>query len=233
MAGEGMAFFSFAWWEIFLGGISTLAVFSFLYRENPFYRFFEHLYIGIATGWGIIAAVRNFLWPRVFKPLLGADLMVFPDGSLSQPYNQAYLLFLLPMSFGLLYYAILSKRHSWLAQLVIGFELGYAGGLAFKGTFIELLPQLFDSFRPLYVPGSAAESLANIVFVLTLTSSMVYFFFTFKRTPGGIVSRCSGVGRWMMMGCFGAFFGSTIMAHMALLVERLDFLIHQWAALFY
>jgi hypothetical protein len=36
----------------------------------------------------------------------------------------------------------------------------------------------------------------------------------------------------MLMGCFGAFFGSTIMARMALLVERLDFLIHDWFPLF-
>jgi hypothetical protein len=34
----------------------------------------------------------------------------------------------------------------------------------------------------------------------------------------------------MMMCCFGAFFGSTIMARMALLVERLEFLINEWSA---
>ena len=33
-----------------------------------------------------------------------------------------------------------------------------------------------------------------------------------------------------MMVCFGAFFGSTMMARMALLVERLDFLASDWVS---
>lgn len=230
---EELTFVSIQWWEIFLAGISTLAIYSFLYRENPFYRFFEHLYIGIATGWGIIATLRYFLWPQVLKPLLGFDRIHFPDGTMSAPYNEWYLLFLLPMAFGMLYYFILSRRWNWLAQLVIGFQLGYAGGLAFKGVFIELLPQLFDSFRPLYVVDSHWKSLTNVFFVFTLISCLFYFFFTFKRTPRGVVERSSNIGRWLMMGCFGAFFGSTIMARMALLVERLDFLIHKWFPLLF
>ena len=238
MTEHAAAFASITWWETFLAGISTLAILSFLYRENPFYRFFEHLYIGIAAGWGIIVTIRDFLWPQVFKPLLGLDRVIYPDGSVNVPYNHAYLLLLIPMAFGMLFYFILSKRHSWLAELVIGFELGCAGGLAFKGTVTEFLPQLFDSFRPLYVPKSLpsetlAASLTNAVFVFTLIVTLIYFFFTFRRTPGGLVERGSMMGRWLMMGCFGAFFGSTIMARMAVLVERLDFLIHNWFPLFH
>lgn len=219
--------------QILLGGICTIAIYSFLYRENAFYRFFEHVYIGIATGWGIIATVRYFIWPNVFKPLFGLDRAVYPDGTMSEPYNQLYLLYLLPIAFGLLYYFILSKRHAWLAELVIGFQLGFAGGLAFQGTFTELLPQVFDSFRPLYIAGSAGKSFSNLFFVFTLLCSLAYFFFTFKRSRGGVVQRSANIGRFLMMGCFGAFFGSTIMARMALLVERLDFLIKDWLPLFF
>jgi len=62
---------------------------------------------------------------------------------------------------------------------------------------------------------------------------MFYFFFTFRRKPGGVVQKISTTGRWMMMGCFGAFFGTTIMARMALLVERLRFFIDDWFPLFF
>lgn len=223
---------TFEWWEVFIGGISTFAIFSFLYKENPVYRFFEHFYIGIATAYGIMVTVREFLWPKVLLPLFGLDRPVFPDGSYGEAYNANYLWFLVPMVFGSLYYFILSKRWSWLAQLVIGFSFGVSAGLSFKGLFVELLPQLFDSFRPLYVPNSIAETLTNGVFLLTLVSAMSYFFFTFRRGAGGAIERSSLVGRWMLMGCFGAFFGSTIMARMALLVERLEFLINKWWPLF-
>lgn len=225
------------WWEIFFAGISTLAIFSFLIKENGFYRFFEHFYIGIATSYGIIETIRSFLFPKVLSPLLGYDIVIFPDGSLSHEYNSNNLLWLLPMSFGLLYYSLLTKKHRWLAQLVIGCQLGYAAGLSFKGTFIELMPQIFDSYKPLYVPGSVGQTISNIIFVTTLMSSLSYFFFTFKRSDvragtlsisARLLTFFSSMGRWLMMGCFGAFFGSTIMARMALLIERLQFLIKTW-----
>ena len=224
--------FSLDWWTILLGGLSTLAIFSFLYRENPVYRFFEHFYIGIATGISTIASIKFFIWPQVFKPLLGYDLVPLPDGTFTAPYNKLQLLLIIPMAFGLLYYFILSKRHNWIAQIVIGFSLGIGGGMAFKATFNALFPQLVDSFRPLFIPGDISQSFSNIIFSLTLISAFSYFFFTFKRTRGGLVERSANLGRWLMMGCFGAFFGATIMARMALLVERLSFLINDWVKIF-
>ena len=221
--------FSLGWWEIFLGGISVFAIYSFLYRENSFYRFFEHFFIGISTAILIMEPIRTFLWPQALKPMLGMDRIPFPDGTYEEPYNLNYLLFLIPIAFGLLYYFILSPRRSWIAQIVIGFSLGIGGGLAFKGTIIEMTPQLIDSFRPLYQPGAGfIDNFSNIVFLFVLLSVFSYFFFTFRRKPGGIIERSSYAGRWMMMGCFGAFFGATIMARMALLVERLEFLIGSW-----
>jgi hypothetical protein len=222
--------FDIGWWEVTVAGVSTLAIYSFLYRENPLYRFFEHFFIGIATSITIMKFFRDFLWPTFFKPMLGYDRVVFPDGSFSEPYNVNYLLYLLPMAFGLLYYFILSKRLSWLAQLPIGLALGVGAGLSFKGFFNEMMPQLYDSFRPLYIEGDLTGSVTNIVFILTLLCSLSYFFFSFKRKEGGLVERASSAGRLMMMCCFGAFFGSTIMARMALLVERLEFLINEWSA---
>lgn len=225
------------WWQVFFGGICTFGIFSFLVRENAFYRFFEHFYIGIATSYGIVETIRSFFWPKVISPLFGVDRIQFPDGTFQEAYNPSNLLWLFPISFGLLYYSLLTKRHKWLAQLVIGCQLGYAAGLSFKGIFIELMPQIFDCFKPLYIPGDTFGSISNIVFIVTLLSSLSYFFFTFKRVDirkgemaisAQALSWCSGLGRWLMMGCFGAFFGSTIMARMALLVERLQFLIQTW-----
>lgn len=223
--------YSLEWWQIFCGGVCTIAIFSFLVKENPLYRIFEHFFIGIAVSWGTIATLREFLWPKVLKPLFGLDRPLLPGGGYAVPYNSMNLLFLLPMLFGSLYYFVSSKRHAWLAQLVIGFSFGVSGGLAFQGIFSEMLPQIFDSFRPLWVPDDPWKAVSNLIFILTLLTAFSYFIFTFKRQKGGVMERSSTIGRWMMMGCFGAFFGSTIMARMALLVERLDFLIHSWIPL--
>ena len=120
---------------VLVGGIGTLAIFSFLIKENPFFRLFEHLFIGIAAGFGLILGIKNFLWPKVLVPVLGLDIVTYPDGSLSHEYDPRLLLYLLPMVFGLFYYFLYSQRYAWLAKLVIGFSLGMSGGLAFKGFF--------------------------------------------------------------------------------------------------
>ena len=222
-------------WElatILLGGIGTLAIFSFLIKENALYRFFEHLFIGIAAGFGIVGGVKDAIYPQVLVPMFGLDIVKFPDGTTSAPYESLNLLYGIPMAFGLLYYFIYSERHSWLAKLVIGFTLGVSGGMMFDGFFTEMMPQIIGSFKPLVVftAGSGLNwkaSITNIVFIVTLLSVMYYFFFSFKR-EGGIPKGVASTGRWLMMICFGAFFGSTVMARMALLVERLQFLINDW-----
>ncbi|MDZ4786234.1 MAG: hypothetical protein SGJ02_09180 [bacterium] len=224
---------SFIFWTTIIGGISTLAIFSFLYRENPFYRLFEHIFIGIATGLGVIQGFRYFLWPQILVPLLGFDIVQYPDGTLSQEYNLLMLLYILPLCFGLLYYFIYSQKFGWLAKLVIGFSLGASAGLYFKGFFAEMLPQLASSFKPLVVIASGEidwfQSFSNCVFVFTLLSVMYYFFFSI-RAESSVEKKFSASGRWLMMVCFGSFFGSTVMARLALLVERLQFLLVDWAS---
>lgn len=217
---------------VLIGGVATLAVFSFLIKENPIYRFFEHLFIGIAAGLGLVVSVKNFLWPKILLPLLGLDIVVYPDGTLSKPYQPWLLLYIVPMLFGLLYYTIYFQRYAWMSKLVIGFSLGASGGLAFKGFFNEITPQIVGSFKPLLVFGASGldlkSSLSNCIFVFTLVSVMFYFFFSFK-SESRFAQKFATSGRWLMMVSFGAFFGSTVMARMALLVERLQFLINDWS----
>lgn len=223
------------YWElatVLLGGVATLAIFSFLIKENPFYRFFEHVFIGIAAGLGAVIGIKNFLWPQVLEPLLGMDIVQYPDGTFSKAYDPAWLLYILPMLFGLLYYFIYSRRYNWLAKLVIGFSLGASGGLAFKGFFNRTLPQISGSFKPLLVFDSSGfdawGSFENLIFVFTLLAVMYYFFFSFKATSRRLESFAL-CGRWLLMVCFGAFFGSTVMARLALLVERVQFLWSDWS----
>lgn len=216
---------------VLVGGIGTLAIFSFLIKENPFFRVFEHLFIGIAAGFGLVLGIKNFLWPTVLVPMLGLDIVTYPDGSLSHAYDPRLLLYLLPLVFGLFYYFLYSRRYAWLAKLVIGFSLGMSGGLAFKGFFNQIMPQVVSSFRPLAVFENGVlavgASLENAFFIFTLLAVMYYFFFSFRhenRAADGV----SLSGRWLLMVCFGAFFGSTVMARTALLVERVQFLLIDW-----
>jgi hypothetical protein len=137
------------------------------------------------------------------------------------------------MVFGCLYYFIYSQRYSWLAKLVIGFTLGASGALAIRGFFAEAGPQIASSFKPLivFIDGnlSLMESFNNALFVTTLLLVLNYFFFTFGK-EGSLQGKMAPLGRPLLMVCFGAFFGSTVMARLALLVERVQFVVHDWVA---
>jgi len=216
---------------IILGGIATLAIFSFLWKENPFYRLFEHIFIGLGVGLGIVVTVRTYLWPKALKPIVEATATLFNHPPHDGPASGWFLLNILVVGFGCLYYFIYSKRHGWLARIVIGFSLGAGGGLAVRAFCTFVMPQIIASFRPIVAlgPGGVdlAVTLSNAVFIVTLMCVMTYFFFSFEHNKP-VVKQMSSAGRWLMMICFGAFFGATIMARMSLLVERLEFLTGTW-----
>jgi hypothetical protein len=164
--------------------------------------------------------------------MFGLNIVVYPDGTTSQPYQPLYLSYLFPMAFGCLYYFIFSRRHAWLAKLVIGLTLGAGGAIAIKGFFAEVIPQISSSFKPLVVIASDGsldriQSFNNTLFVVILLLVLNYFFFTFGK-ESSLQARSAQWGRPLLMVCFGAFFGSTVMARVALLVERIQFIIDQW-----
>ena len=65
----------------FLITLLTLAVFSFLYRDNPFYKLAEHLFIGVGTAWFTLenydSGVRKPLFSLTATNSLGCRLSVY------------------------------------------------------------------------------------------------------------------------------------------------------------
>lgn len=65
-----------------LGGLATLALYSILYKENPIYRFAEHVFLGLAAGYLVVISWTQILstqwYDPVFKPettLVRADIL--------------------------------------------------------------------------------------------------------------------------------------------------------------
>ena len=54
---------------IWIGAFLTLCIFSFLYRDNPFFRFAESLFAGISLGYYIGIVAANTLAPNLVLPL--------------------------------------------------------------------------------------------------------------------------------------------------------------------
>jgi hypothetical protein len=209
---------------VWIGALCTLGIYTILYRENKIFRFFEHLFIGLATGYTIYVTWNDVLKPSWWEPMTKG--------------GQWWQALFLPA--GLLFYTIYSRRHAWMSRLIFGVFFGAAAGLNFQGFAAYYFPLARSVVNvPLihpaegYGPGAYALSpisavINNVLFLVILIAVMSYFFFSFEQ-KNKVVSATSKLGRYILMFAFGAIFGSTIGARMNLLIGRLYYLIHDWA----
>jgi len=204
---------------IWIGAIGTLALFSLIYRENRVYRIFEHLFIGLAAGYLIKTTWSDVLKPQWWDPMT-------KEGQ----WPWMFVLFL-----GLLLFTLYSKKLSWMSRVSLGILIGLVAGQIFQATASEYIPLIQMTFKPIYHPPIPAGSglttlgitLSNVVFIAIVICVLSYFFFSFEQ-KNRVVAGSARAGRLMMMVAFGAIFGSTVMARMALLIDRVWFLMHDW-----
>lgn len=197
---------------VWLGAICTFAILSILYRENAFYRLFEHIFIGLAAGQGIYITIAEVLYPRWWHRMV----------------NEGHWYWIFAFIAGAMFYFVYSRRHVWISRIIFGAFMGFGAGLAFKGFVNQYVPQMVASFKPLRGGGLTPWDIANnVVFLVVLLTAMSYFFFSVEHKYKPI-KLMAGTGRWLLMFAFGAIFGATVGARMSLLIGRIDFLYVDW-----
>jgi len=196
---------------IWISALLTLFAFSFLYKDNPFFRFAESLFAGVSLGYYIGIVLNQTLVPNLYEPL-------------RSDFGQNWDL-LIAGGVGVLLYMRYVPRIGWTARYALAIYVAYYIGVEFtRRLHGEVLPQLSRTILPLW-PWSAA-TLVSLVFVIGVYSVLTYFFFS--KEQNAVTSRIARVGIWFLMISFGAAFGFTVMGRIALLLGRLNFLILNW-----
>ncbi len=200
---------------IFVGAGLTLMMFSFLYKDNFFYKFGEHLYVGISVGYFV-----NLTWWTVMLPLFWNPL-----------FRQHDYVVIFPTLLGLMMLARFIRQVAWLSRTPMAFTIGSGAGLIIPAVLSSnILEQLQATIRQLWTQDTTGMSSGEvildtisliIVFVAVLT---VLFYFYFSIEHKGIVGHLGTVGIWFIMIAFGASFGYTVMARVSLLIGRVQFL---------
>jgi hypothetical protein len=198
---------------IWVAAFFTLAIYSFLYKENPVYRFAEHAVVGISLGYYLVYIYNTVLEPRLFGPL-------FTEGRIG----------LIPvMILGLLYITRFFRSVSWLSRYPIAVVFGMAMGLSFPRTMLAMvLRQAEATIIPIYQTGYAwHDVLGSLVIIIGTLTALIYFFFS-KPHKGWFFGTGSKIGIWIIMIAFGATFGFTVMGRISLLIGRVQFLLTDW-----
>jgi hypothetical protein len=192
----------------------TLAIFSFLYKDNPFYKFAEHLMVGVSAGYWVILLYFNTFKPNVIERL-----------------QQGKWWYIFPVFLGVLMWTRLSRKSAWISRYPLAFYIGIATGVAIplemKAKIIEQLNGSVDLITFMHsTRATLTADINNILILIGVITALVYFFFS--KEHKGMTGRLAQIGIGVLMVGFGASFGFTVMARVSLLIDRLDFLLFQW-----
>ncbi len=179
----------------------TLAIFSFLYKDNPVYRLSEQLLVGVSAGYGI-----PYMWQNAFIPFVYQPIFI---------QHKWYLV--IPCIIGTFYWFRFNNKLSWLARYPIAIGMGMTGSGVILSMNASVLVQMRSAMQPI-------DSFNMFLIFLGTVSVMLYFYFSKAHT--GIYGKFTKIGIWFMMIGFGASFGNTVMARISLLIGRIQFLVN-------
>lgn len=188
----------------------TLLIFSFIYKDNPAFKFAEALYLGVALGYTAVNTYWTSIVPQVWDPWMAG--------------GTARLLVLIPIMLGLFIILRVIPSLAWLSRYAFAIYIAGYAGLAVPNEIAgKLLPQVASTMNPI-TPDFAGFS--QLIVLIGVFCTMMYFFFSLEHK--GVVGQISRVGVVFVMISFGASFGYTVMARVSLLIGRVQFLFFDW-----
>jgi len=190
---------------VWVGAITAIGIYTVLYKDNPFYRLVEHIFIGASAGIAVVTGIQTFK-NTAWAPMLKGNYWL-----------------VVPIVLGLLLYARFVPNVSWLNRLPLSLLMGTGAGVAMRGAVeSQIVGQLSATMVKL-------NSLNSWIIFLGTILSLSYFFLTWKL--GGVSGYAPKWGRYFMMAAFGAAFGNTVMGRVSAAIGRFQFIFLTWLGL--
>ncbi len=195
---------------IWVAGILSLAIFSFLYKDNPFYKFAEHLLVGVSAGYYLVQYFFSASYKKLYVPVF---------------VNHNYLL-LVGGILGIMMFTRLARRTEWISRYPVAFYVAaWAGYVIPSYIQVRILQQAESTmFNPATV--SLSEAVSFVVVLVGVVTTLIYFYFSAEHK--GVLRGISKVGITFLMIGFGATFGYNVMGRISLLIGRFQFLFTDW-----
>lgn len=213
-------------WTCF-GAFLTLAIFSFLYKDNPLYKFAEHLFVGVSAGYFVVILWHNGLSPNLLQRLSDGNWYYLWLDSLRPWY-------IVPGVLGVLMFSRFSQKWAWVSRYPMAIYIGISAGVTIPLEMTNrVLRQLVATMVPINWSNFGGHSYLDIVagysqliVIIGSVAALVYFFFS---TPHrGAIGAASKFGVWILMIGFGATFGFTVMNRISLFTNRVQYLWQNW-----
>jgi hypothetical protein len=172
-----------------------------LYRENIFFRFAEHTFLGVAAGVNFVMAMQTL------------------RGNTIAPIIKGNMIYLVGLLLGISILLRYIKPTKFISDWSMAFYVGTLFGLQVSRLPITRIITPLKSF--FIIP----NNLDNIILILGFYSVLSYFIFgrVKNKSTGKIKGYLDRVGRIFIMVTLGAIFGSSLMGRFAMVIERIYF----------
>ncbi len=172
---------------IWLSGLLTIALYSYLLGDNKIFKLAERIYVGAAAGHALTMAYAN-VNDLALKPIIS-------DGQWVS---------IIPILVGLCFFGRLSEKYRWIARYPVAFIVGIGTGVSLRG-----LPsaQILTQIRATMIP---IRHVNHVIMILGVVSTIWYFVFTVSAVEESWTgNKLAKLGRWFMMVTFGVGFATS------------------------
>lgn len=184
--------------------VFAFGILSFAFKDNPIQRLIESLYIGVTAGYLLITNL-NTAYKSAILPLPQDPLLI------------------VPIILGILMYARLSKRFSYLSNYPIAFITAIGIGLSTRTVIqSDIIKQFINTAIPLFVANDALGTFGNIVIVVSIISTIAYFTYSFEHK--GTYEKFAKLGISLMMITFGASAANILLSRSARVITMLGYI---------
>jgi len=192
--------------SILIATTLTLMMYTILYRENPAFRFGEHIMVGSTVGHAIVLAVfqiRDLAWIKFHQGITTGNLRG--------------LAYIIPMILGILLYFQFSSKYRFISRLSIALMLGVGIALSIRGLlFVNVVGQIKGAMIPL-------TSIKNIAYLIGIICVLLYF--VYEERASRVAGPLPKVGRYILMLTMGAYFANAIMGRVSIVIGTLNTLL--------
>jgi len=195
-----------------LAAAVTIGVWSYFVGGGAIFRLAQYLLAGLATGYLVLLALREVLWPMLVSPLIDDPAQ--------------------PLLWLALVLAVVVIGVRWLPSAVVAIPVALliAGAAAFAlaGAVVgTILPQVGAAMIP---PTETPFGLLNGLLSMIITILVLAAFLHGTR-PGRLGASAARAGRWLLLGGIGGWLGFLVVSRLAVLVDRIHFLLGDWLGL--
>ena len=198
----------------------TLLILSFIFGDNPLFRFAAYLFVGVSAGYAAVLLIYQVLWPQLVVPIVAGNWITA-----------------VPLALGLLLTFRLVPSLSRVGNISMAYLVGAAAAVAIGGAVLgTLLGQTrgainaFDLNAPANGANQAARLGDAIVMLVGTVATLAYFQFTARTRPNqptvrpAVVEGLARIGQLFIAVTLGALFAGVTAAALTALIERLGFI---------